>query len=44
MNQNFSEMINKFNQFQGQVAGWVENVNAKMSMLEDSVRTIKDNL
>lgn len=44
MNKNFSEMIGKFNEFQFQISGWVENVNAKMSILEETVRTIRDNL
>ena len=44
MNKNFTDMIGKFNQFQMQVSGWVENVNAKMSIMEQSVKTIKDNL
>jgi len=34
MTRNFTELLTKFNDFQGQVGGWVQNVNAKISILE----------
>jgi len=37
-------MSSKFNSFQEQVLTWVNNINAKVIMLEDKVRIIQSNM
>lgn len=39
-----NEMVGKFNSFQESMMGWVNNINAKMTMLEDKVRVLQNNL
>jgi len=37
-------MVGKFNSFQESVVGWVNNINAKMTLLEDKVRVLQANI
>lgn len=39
-----NELVGKFNVFQNNVSDWVKNINAKVDILESTVKTIKDNL
>ena len=39
-----NELVGKFNMFQDNVSVWVKNINAKVDILESTVKTIKDNL
>ena len=39
-----TELVSKFNDFQTSVVGWVNNLTAKVTILEENVKTIKQNL
>jgi hypothetical protein len=37
-------LVTKFNNFQANVTGWFNNTNARLVLLEENVKMIKENL
>lgn len=44
VNNAVTSMADKFNKFQTNVIGWMNNMNAKVGIMEENIKMIKSNL